>query len=71
MTKDAKPRVLRCANCREEIEGRPQNEHFPFCSKRCRQVDLGRWLNEEYRVTVDRDSTERALPPTPPTEGDE
>jgi endogenous inhibitor of DNA gyrase (YacG/DUF329 family) len=22
---------------------------FPFCSPRCRDVDLGRWLSEEYR----------------------
>lgn len=23
----------------------------PFCSGRCKMVDLGRWLNEEYRVS--------------------
>lgn len=23
---------------------------FPFCSRRCRWVDLGRWLGEEYRI---------------------
>ena len=23
---------------------------YPFCSKRCRLVDLGRWLGEDYRV---------------------
>jgi endogenous inhibitor of DNA gyrase (YacG/DUF329 family) len=30
---------------------------YPFCSKRCRMVDLGRWLGEGYRVTdpTDRD----------------
>jgi len=25
-------------------------EHRPFCSKRCSQIDLGRWLSEVYRV---------------------
>ncbi len=30
----------------------------PFCSARCRQVDLGKWLNEEYRVPVSDDVTE-------------
>ncbi len=25
-------------------------EHRPFCSGRCADIDLGRWLNEEYRV---------------------
>jgi hypothetical protein len=23
---------------------------MPFCSARCAQVDLGRWLNEDYRI---------------------
>ncbi|WES30878.1 DNA gyrase inhibitor YacG [Varunaivibrio sulfuroxidans] len=27
--------------------------HRPFCSERCRMRDLGRWLNEEYRVPAD------------------
>ena len=24
---------------------------FPFCSERCKLVDLGRWLGEEYRIS--------------------
>jgi endogenous inhibitor of DNA gyrase (YacG/DUF329 family) len=31
----------------ETAAGRPQ---FPFCSSRCRTIDLGRWLGEKYRV---------------------
>jgi uncharacterized protein len=23
---------------------------YPFCGKRCRTIDLGRWLNEDYKV---------------------
>ena len=23
---------------------------FPFCSERCKQIDLGMWANEEYRI---------------------
>ena len=35
------------------ICGKPSaKEHFPFCSPRCRRVDLGRWLGEAYRVPV-------------------
>lgn len=26
------------------------DEHRPFCSKRCREVDLGRWFGEDYKV---------------------
>jgi len=27
--------------------------HRPFCSKRCADIDLGRWLKEGYRVPTD------------------
>ena len=27
----------------------------PFCSKRCKELDLSRWLNEDYRVPVVED----------------
>ena len=23
---------------------------YPFCSKRCRLIDLGRWLGEDYKI---------------------
>jgi len=26
------------------------NAHRPFCSERCKLIDLGRWIDEEYRV---------------------
>lgn len=25
--------------------------HFPFCSRRCKGIDLGKWLNEEYYIS--------------------
>lgn len=31
------------------------NDHFPFCSARCRGVDLGKWLDEGYSVPVEAD----------------
>ena len=31
---------------------------MPFCSERCRQIDLGRWLKEEYSVPVEPDPDE-------------
>ena len=32
--------------------------HTPFCSRRCAQLDLGKWLNEDYRVPADDMSVE-------------
>lgn len=31
---------------------------FPFCSARCRQIDLGKWLLEEYRVPAEETPTD-------------
>ncbi|MBT6093867.1 MAG: DNA gyrase inhibitor YacG [Rhodospirillaceae bacterium] len=28
-------------------------EFRPFCSKRCADIDLGRWLNEDYRIPAE------------------
>jgi endogenous inhibitor of DNA gyrase (YacG/DUF329 family) len=40
------PDSRKCAIC-----GKPQDPDFrPFCSKRCADVDLGRWLNEGYSI---------------------
>jgi uncharacterized protein len=39
-----------CPTCRKPAAARAQNPSFPFCGPRCRAVDLGKWLGEEYRV---------------------
>jgi hypothetical protein len=41
--------------------------NFPFCSERCRTIDLGRWLGETYRLNArpeeaDEGSGEEASP---------
>ena len=52
---------VRCPICQREMQGQlPDWPHFPFCSRRCRLIDLGRWLNEEYRLPADEGE---ALPP--------
>lgn len=44
-------------------------EHRPFCSARCRQVDLGRWLGEAYRIPAVE--TEEPDEDAPETGGDD
>ena len=43
-------RARRCPVCRKPVPPRPGNRSWPFCSDRCRLVDLGKWLGEEYRI---------------------
>lgn len=43
------------------------NPDFPFCSPRCKLIDLGRWLGEEYRIPAGRpgDGAADAAPADP------
>lgn len=38
-----------CPTCRKPVT--PDAKTFPFCSDRCRMVDLGHWLKEDYRIS--------------------
>jgi endogenous inhibitor of DNA gyrase (YacG/DUF329 family) len=57
-----------CPICRGPVaEGA---EHRPFCSARCKDVDLGHWLNESYRISrpMDVGEVEQVLEELPPPE---
>ncbi|HEY7679468.1 MAG TPA: DNA gyrase inhibitor YacG [Terriglobia bacterium] len=41
---------FRCPICRRNVKRSDPN--FPFCSDRCRGIDLGRWASESYRVAT-------------------
>jgi len=41
-----------CPICGRPAAPRPQNKAPPFCSARCKQVDLGQWLDEKYRIAA-------------------
>jgi endogenous inhibitor of DNA gyrase (YacG/DUF329 family) len=42
----------RCPVC-EKIVQVTGNLSAPFCSPRCKQLDLGRWLNEDYGLPIE------------------
>ncbi|MFB3904664.1 MAG: DNA gyrase inhibitor YacG [Acidobacteriota bacterium] len=41
-------RIPRCPNCQTEVSR--DNPFLPFCSERCRLLDLGRWLDGDYHI---------------------
>jgi uncharacterized protein len=43
---------VRCPICERWMEGQGTADwpEFPFCSPRCKTIDLGRWLGERYRI---------------------
>jgi uncharacterized protein len=40
---------LRCPTCKSIVLR--SDEHFPFCSDRCRLIDLGKWASGGYRIS--------------------
>ena len=43
-------RKVKCPNCNKLIEWDKDNPYRPFCSKRCRLIDLGDWAGENHRI---------------------
>lgn len=39
-----------CPNCGELADAGKDNGWRPFCSRRCKLIDLGEWLTEEHRI---------------------
>ena len=48
----AEPRTVACPTCAKSVPWVPENKWRPFCSERCRLIDLGAWATEKYRVPV-------------------
>ncbi|WP_460048524.1 DNA gyrase inhibitor YacG [Sessilibacter sp. MAH2] len=45
-----KPIKLPCSTCKKEIEWSDKFPHRPFCSERCKLIDLGEWASENQRI---------------------
>jgi len=59
---------MRCPICKREVDENEQyrpGSLFPFCSERCKLIDLGRWLSGKYQIPTSGTS------PAPPPEDDD
>jgi len=43
-------RIVACPTCRKSVPFRADNPYRPFCSERCRLIDLGEWAAEGHRI---------------------
>jgi len=48
-----RPRKVQCPRCGTETLYSAENKWRPFCSERCRMIDLGKWAAEDYRMPED------------------
>ena len=61
---------LRCPICKKPVSN--SDPEFPFCSERCRTVDLGKWASGQYVISSPvRDTEDEFLPDSPPQDGDD
>lgn len=57
-----KVRKVRCPQCGGESLWSPENPWRPFCSERCKQIDLGAWASESYRIAGQVSDDEAGAP---------
>jgi uncharacterized protein len=42
--------TVKCPTCRRPVEWSAESVYRPFCSDRCRLIDLGAWLSEQHKI---------------------
>ncbi len=45
--------VVDCPTCSAKVEWKEENKYRPFCSERCKQIDLGAWAEEKYAIPAE------------------
>jgi len=46
------PKVVPCPHCGKAVEWSSASRWRPFCSERCKTIDLGAWATESYRISI-------------------
>lgn len=60
---------LHCPICKKPVTA--SDPEFPFCSERCRTIDLGKWASGQYVISSPiRDTEDEFLPDSPPKDSD-
>jgi endogenous inhibitor of DNA gyrase (YacG/DUF329 family) len=53
-------RSLRCPTCKKPVKS--EDAEFPFCSERCRLIDLGKWASGAYVISSPLGDAEERVP---------
>jgi endogenous inhibitor of DNA gyrase (YacG/DUF329 family) len=48
MTQTKPPRIIACPRCKKSTTFDPSNHWRPFCSERCKTIDIAAWADEQY-----------------------
>jgi endogenous inhibitor of DNA gyrase (YacG/DUF329 family) len=47
------PRTVACPSCGKTVRWEPASRYRPFCSERCKTLDLGDWAAERFQIPDD------------------
>ena len=57
--------LVKCPTCKRDVECSESSPFRPFCSDRCRLVDLGAWLTEQHKIPEEPGAEPEAAPHDP------
>jgi len=52
-------RYVSCPRCGAQVPWVRESEYRPFCSERCRMLDLGAWATEQYKLPEEAKSEQQ------------
>ncbi|MGD2117468.1 MAG: DNA gyrase inhibitor YacG [Chromatiales bacterium] len=58
--------IVACPTCQKPVEWKADAPWRPFCSQRCRLIDLGQWFDEQHSIKGDAEAPIEFLPPDYP-----
>ena len=59
------PPSVACPTCGKATLFSPENRFRPFCSERCKLIDLGQWATDSYGIPLAENDTPETGPETP------
>ncbi|MBC2730413.1 DNA gyrase inhibitor YacG [Thiobacillus sp.] len=62
MKSTATPPAVSCPTCGATVTWSVENRWKPFCSERCKMIDLGQWATEKYRVPAEEQEPDDESP---------
>ncbi|PWU21638.1 MAG: DNA gyrase inhibitor YacG [Bdellovibrio sp.] len=65
------PLRVSCPRCKKLVEFSANNPWRPFCSERCKLIDLGQWAEENYRVPSEDSASDLTVKEEPEKENSE
>jgi len=51
MNNEKKPKTVPCPTCGKNVKWSEDKPERPFCSERCKLIDLGEWADEGYKIS--------------------